>query len=313
MALAVASVMSVAHAQLLIGDDAVHKRLEITIDEDGSAHVLHELQSSLSPTTMRSVDGRYENLTMTDLAGNKMSHAVSQHENGFNVHILVSTTNTVIEYDLIDAVSKVGEYHTWDYSYPESTLFVMPDFVKRVYINESPIDFDDEKIKCHGCQALIEYAREELVKWESTTDGTDEIAHAIEIKTVADIPRIVLDYETRAIGLDIKTNGHAFVSVTIPHAFLDPPYEAHNIDRRLVARIESQNDTHSVLHTRMPESGVLSIFGNAMATPSDNGFLTVEADPLAHVWQVLPVMLVIAGMAGIVVVLFVWWRRRARS
>ena len=303
-ALAAASAAPAAYAQLIVGDVASHDRLEITINEDGTAHVLHEVRRSASPVTMVSVEGEHENLVMTDAAGNTVQHAVSQNENSFGVTIFGSGTNTIIEYDLLDAVSRVGAYSTWDYRYLETTLFVMPQSVERVYINGGPVDFegDARKIECHGCEARLEYAPEEETGLDVRSDGA---VHAVGFRTAEDIAGAEFDAGAGALVVEVDSEAHAFVTATIPHALLEPPYEVYQADERLIARAESQNATHTELRTRVPESGTIGIFGGA-----GEGKV---AEPEASGAGLAPLALVAAGAAGIAVSVALWRRRRGRT
>lgn len=310
MVLTIVLVIPVADAQLIVGDKASHKRLEITINDDRTAHVLHEIQSSQSPVTMISVDGEYENVTMTDAQGSPTTHPISQHDNGFGVTIFSAQKNTIVEYDLINATTKIGAYETWDYNYLETTVFMMPDDVNRVYINEGPVDLVDvKKIRCHGCSALLEFTLSEMThRYDVESDGT---SHNMEITTVASPRSVGFDADAHALSLDLDVDDHAFVNITIPHQLLKAPYEAYYGDERLKLTVDSQNDTHSDIRVRMPEMGILDIFGN-LDIKDAYGDTQTPANNLDDI-VVISVVIIAVGAAGIIASLFIWKRRRSQT
>lgn len=307
--LAAALVLPTASAQLVIGDEATHNRLEVTIGGDGSAHVLHEIRRSTSPVTMISVDGEYENIVMTDTVGNKENHAISRNANGFGVTIFGSNTDTIVEYDLIDAVTKVGAYETWDFYYLETTLFVLPDNADQVYINGGSANVSDSKrIKCHGCQALIEYtSAENTYEYDIELGGK---THSIGVTTAA-VPRSGgFDPVTDVIRLEFDVDEHAYVGVAIPHKLLEDPYEAHYDGERLRARVVSQNDTHSDFEMRIPGTGILDI--SRSAELDDMNTVPPEMDVTETDNAVIAVVIA-AGVIGIVVSVFAWKRKQASA
>ncbi len=302
--LAAALALPAAEAQLIIGDEAAHKRLEVVINDDGSAHVLHEIQKSAVPVTMLSVGGEYENFVITDADGNEPSHAISRNADGFGVTIFGSPTDTVVEYDLTDAVTTVGAYGTWDFYYPETTLFAMPESAGRVYINGGSVNLGDAtKINCHGCEALIEFTA-----LEETYEYAAGAGHTVGVATVATPQSAGYDAETGAIVLELDVDGHAYVDVSIPKALLGAPYEAYYEEERLAARIISEDTTHADFQLRMPGDGVLYILGSSNGTGTGTGPPADLQDDLSVVN--VGIAVIVAAAAGIGAVVFALRRRR---
>lgn len=299
-------VLPVADAQLIIGQEAAHKRLEITINNDGSAHILHEVRRSETPVTMISVDGQYENIVMTDTSGNEVNHAISKNAAGFGVTIFSAPTNTIVEYDLINAITTVGAYETFDYYYLETTLFVLPDSAERVYINGGSVNLEDsKKIKCHGCELVIEYTTlENTFEYVAELDG---INHNIGVTTVAVPQSGGFDSESNAIRVELDVDEHAYVDITIPQALLKPSYEAYHEGQRLAARITSQNSTHAEFQLRMPGTGTLDIFGNSTDTNVEK-LKPTRSDDTAL--MIIAIAVIAIGVAGIGISIFVWKHRR---
>ena len=301
-------VLPLADAQLIIGERADHKRLEITINEDGTAHVLHEINRASSPVTLVSITGQYENIIMTDINGKEANHAIAKSNDGFSVTIFNFPTNTIIEYDLLDAITRIGAYETWDYYYLESTIFTIPDNVDRIFLNEGSIELvnDVRKIECHGCDALIEYSLSESTHVYTTEiDGT---SHDVEVVTVAIPQSIGFDANAQTISMNLDVDDHAFVDIVIPHGLLKGPYEAYYEQERLGARLGLQNSTHTQLELRMPDTGTLIILGN---NSIDNN-ITIKSPKEMESGIIFPIIIIVAGIIGVLVTVFILMRKRTR-
>ncbi len=299
---ALCAITPAALAQLIVGEDAIHERLEVTIGEDGSAHVLHEVRRNDGPVTLVSVEGTYENIRMTDGAENEVDHAISTHDGGFGVTIFEPASNTIVEYDLVGALSMDGTYTSWKYSYPTETLFVMPQGVARAYINGAAVDFDNGRFLCHGCYADIEYGGDERIY--SYTPPDDDDGERIEVRTVAGITDAGFDANANAISMELDADDGVYVDVAIPKSLMDGPYEAYGNERRLVASVGIENMTHSWLQIRGASSGTLNIFGGDAA----GGDMGADAAPDITVG----IAAIVAGAAGLGIAIAVWSRRRQR-
>jgi len=294
-ALALLPAVLAAGAQVDMGGTAVHERLEVSIREDGSAHVLHEVRRSEGPVTLPSVPGEHSGITMSDTRGNEADHAVAERDGGFAVEIPPSGDGTIVEYDLAGAVAREGNYLTWEYSYPAETLFVMPPGTARVHVNGATVDIDDARFLCHGCYALLEYSPDERTYSYALAGGAPE--GRMEIRTAAGVSGAGIDTDVGVISAEILGDARAYVDVAVPKALLAGPYEAYLDGGRIAASVSVENATHAWLQARAG-GGTLNVFGEGGA---------VGGVPM---WAV-GAAVAAAGAAGVAVTLAAWSRRRA--
>lgn len=297
VAVALAVCSAAAGAQPAAGGEAVHERLEVTIREDGSAHVLHEIKRSDTPVTVPGVQGNHSGAMVTDAAGNEIRHDVSEGDGALAVALPAPEAGAIIEYDLAGAVARDGHYLTWEYSYPAATTFVMPQGTARVYLNGAAVDIGNGRVLCHGCYALLEYSPDERIYSYALAGGAPE--ERMEIRTAAEVTGAGIDPGVGVISAEIAGGERAFVDVAVPKALLGGPYEAYLDGSRIVASVASENATHAWLQARAG-GGTLNVFGEGGSPGGGGG---------APMW-VVGVAAIIAGAAGVAVTLAVWARRR---
>ena len=92
------SIIPIVDAQISIGEKAVQKSVEVTINSVGDVHVTHVIRSSNVPTQIELISGTVSNLSITDEQGEEKQLTVIGANSG--VLILQSQGNSIIEYDL---------------------------------------------------------------------------------------------------------------------------------------------------------------------------------------------------------------------
>ncbi len=280
--LSIIFVIPVADAQLSIGAKAVQKSVEVVINSDGDVHVKHVVISSNLPSQVELIEGTVSNLVVTNEQGEEKEFAVIGDKNG--VMIFPSQRNSIMEYNLANVLSQKDNLWTWNFSYIQTTSFIMPEEVDVLFVNGSPVFLGEKKgIACHGCQMVLEYLINEpnnikQVNWE------DE-EFLVEIRTWSEIENFDFNWLNKKISFEINGNNQ-FVTTVIPLELLWKPYTIL-LDGEIISYHEFiNNGTHVWLSMRPETSGEITIIGTTVIpefpiiAPLAIGFLMILVVPL---------------------------------
>ena len=229
------SIIPIANAQISIGEKAIQKSVEVSINSEGDVHVTHVIRSSSVPTQVELIFGTVSNLLLTNEQGEKKQLTVIGNNSG--VLILPSQGNSIIEYDLDQVLNQKDNVRIWDFRYLELTSFIFPEEVDLIFVNENPVYFDEEKgIACHGCQMVLEYFINESkifknVKWEDKE-------FVVEIRSHSNIDNFTFDQPTKSITFDVSKENR-FVTTIIPLELLWEPYLVFLDDEKKFIKINS--------------------------------------------------------------------------
>ena len=280
--LSIIFVIPVADAQLSIGAKAVQKSVEVIINSNGEIHVKHVIISSNLPSQVDLIEGTVSNLVVTNEQGKEKEFIVVGDKNG--VMIFPSQRNSIIEYNLDNVLSQKDNLWTWDFSYLETTSFIMPKEVDLVFVSGTPVFLGEKNgIACHGCQMVLEYPINELkninqVNWEDKE-------FLVETRTSSEIESF--DFSQSEKKISFKVNGNnQFVTIIIPLELLWEPYSVFLNDDEILKREIMNNGTHVWLNLRPETSGEITIIGTTVIpefpiiAPLAVGFLMILVIPL---------------------------------
>ena len=274
--------VATAYAQEFNFEEKADQRsVEVNISKDGRMFVTHVIDSSNAPQGLELVDGTVSNLAATDMEGNERHVGIVG--DGNTILILPSQTDSIVNYELEDALEFKNNYWTLDFLYLESTKFVMPESIKSFYVNDRKVELGDKKgFVCHGCQMILEYSFDEPniiqnVKWEEQEFNVEIISHS-------NIDNFVFDQPAKSLTFDISEEG-MFLTITIPRELLWEPYTVFLDDEQIRVVSISGNDTHVSLDMRPDNSGEIRIIGTTVVpefpiiAPLAIGFLMILAMP----------------------------------
>lgn len=271
-----------AYAQIDLGRDAAQERVEVGIDGEGLVRVMHTVKPSSSPAQLDLLEGAVGNLTVRDAAGNERPPV---RIGGGGLLITPSDRATVVEYDLSGAVRMVDGYWRWEFSYPQSVLFVLPDGIEWFYQNDRVRHADGApKLLCHGCTMTLEYSPDEPVVRGSA--AWEDREFAVGIITHSEVGGPVFDQPSKSLAVQVPGDGR-FVTAVIPTELLGGPYIVLLDDRRIYAHESASNDTHAWVSVRPHDPGQLTIIGTtvipefATLLPLLAGIMIMIAVPLA--------------------------------
>ncbi len=276
------SIIPVADAQISIGEKAVQKSVEVSINSVNEVHVKHVVRSSNLPNDLELILGTVSNISVTNEQGEEKIFSIL----GDNKGILIETSkeDSIIEYDLDHVLSQIDDVWTWNFRYLESTSFIFPEEVDLIFANERPVYLDENKgITCHGCQMVLEYSINEPknfknVKWEDKE-------FVVEIRSHSNIDKFIFNQPTKSISFYISEKNR-FVSTIIPLELLWEPYSIFLNDEKIFFREINNNGTHVWLNIKPETTGEIIILGTTVIpefpiiAPLVIGFLMILVVPL---------------------------------
>jgi len=246
--------------QISIGEPA-RQTLEISINEEGDVHVIHNVDNSNKVKQVKFVTGTLSNLKIIDVEGNEPQYAIVGGESG-SITLFPTREDVIIEYDLDNVLQQENGKWKWDFLYLTSTVFIFPEDVDLIFVNKRPVKIDDLRgMKCHGCQALIEYVIDEprkiqQVKWEDKE-------FVVGIRTLDEITSFNFDQPRRSISFDVN-QGNQFVTLAIPLELLWKPYDVYLNEENIIKHEFFTNETHVLLNVFPPTSGTILIIGTSV-------------------------------------------------
>ena len=248
-----------AFAQISIGSPAKQISVEITINSDGDAHVVHLIKQSNTVIQLDIIPGTVQNLDVKGVNGGYIQHAIIGDNMG--ISIFPTRENVVVEYDLDDVLFFNNGFWVWTYNYPVDTTLHFPDGVDLVFTNARPAHIETSGgIMCHGCNAKLEFAIDEPVvinevKWEDQK-------FPVLIRTTAEINSFNFNQPSKTMSFDINT-AQRFVTLIVPLELLWNPYEVYLNDEKIIKHEFSQNSTHVWLNIRPNSVGTVQIIGTS--------------------------------------------------
>ena len=269
------------YAQTSIDEKAKHKSLEVVINSAGNVNVKHVISSSNSPKQVDLVYGTVSNISVTNEQGEETQFSMVG-ENG--ILIQPSDEDSIIEYDLDNALVQKDNVWKWSFRYLETTSFILPEEADLIFANKMPVYLDEKKgIACHGCQMVLEYSINEPkisenVKWEDKE-------FVVEIQSHSNIDGFIFDQPTKSITFDVSKENR-FVSTIIPLELLWGPYAVFLDEEQISFHEYNNNGTHVWLNMRPENSGEISIIGTTVVpefpiiAPLAIGFLMIMILPI---------------------------------
>jgi len=281
--LSLIAIIPMADAQISIGQKAIQKSVEVTINSEGEVHVKHIVHKSSLPTDLELIYGTVSNVSVTNEEGNELLFSFIDDR---TLLVQPSNDNSIIEYDLEHVLVQTNGVWTWSFRYLETTSFYFPNEANLIFSNERPIYLDENKgISCHGCQMLLEFAINEPKNFKNITWEDKEFV--VEILTHADIDNFVFDQPTRSISFDVS-NENQIVTTIIPLELLWNPYIVLLDDEKILFHQYINNGTHIWLSLKPETSGAITIIGTTVIpefpiiAPLAIGFLIILALPFTR-------------------------------
>ncbi len=275
-------IIPVADAQISIGEKALQRSIEVVINLDGDVHVKHIVALSNTPRQIELIPGTVSNLSVTNEQGEEKQFSVIGDSDG--VLFLPSREDSIVEYDLEDALSKKDNVWTWDFLYLNKVTFIFPEEVDLIFLRDNPVYLDESRgIACHGCQTVFEYSINEPkifkdVEWEDKM-------FVVEINSHSNIDEFIFDQPTKSITFNVLDE-NKFLTIIIPLELLWEPYSVFLNNEKIRSYEYINNGTHIWLNMKPGTTGEISIIGTTVIpefpiiAPLAIGFLMILVVPL---------------------------------
>lgn len=215
------SVGTVFAQQAIIGNPA-NQVVKITINDDGSAHVIHVVESSAESQQITVIQNNFTNLQIKEETGQIPQYGeVSGNVKSFM--LFPTNQRTLVEYDLKNAATLKDGMWSWDYLYHADTKFYLPEAANLIFANGTPINLGEKKgVNCHGCQMKLEYelGQTQIVKQVQWQDKKFDV----QVITLGNIDSFKFDQPNKKITFDVK-DANKYITLIIPLELLWNPYQ----------------------------------------------------------------------------------------
>lgn len=263
---------STAFGQQLSMGEKPKEDIVVTIDENGDAHVVHQVQvNHNTPVQVDMITGNITNFSVTDENGSSVQYSTIS-QSPMAVLLLPSDRNmTLISYDLGHAVILNNGIWSWKYFEPpdaQYTDFHFPKGVDMIWSNNQdnpstarPVYLGQHGLKQVGNGFLLQYVINEpitiqTVQWQDKTFN-------VGVRTLANVGPPVFDQSAMAYGFNID-QPNSFVVVIMPKELLWGPYQTTiNMNKTLTTEIHD-NGTYAWIGIRPAQSGTVQMTGTSV-------------------------------------------------
>ena len=273
---------SVSAQEIEIGSIAQQKSIEVTIDDVGNVSVQHIVKSSGVTVQVKLLEGTIQNLSVVDEDDNEQIFTVIGDNRG--VMILPSETDSIVKYDLEDALSVENDVWKWELLYLDTVKFFLPEKLDLIFVNDRPVYLDDKRgFACHGCQMVLEYSINEPKKLYQVNWEDKEFL--VEIRSFAETDEFNFNQPTKQISFNVNEQ-ERFVTIIIPFELLWEPYTVFLNQEQIPFQKHINNGTHAWLNMKPNDSGEISIIGTTVVpefpiiAPLAIGFMMIMMIPL---------------------------------
>ena len=235
--------------------------IHVSINENGDAHVRLELPPVSETIRVKLIEDDFQNLTVKDSEGNDLQHALVNTPS-MSAHIFPTRSDVILEYDIENAVENIDGVWTWKYFYPLSTIFSFPEGVDFAFANNNPVPiFDEKKVRCHGCEALLEYVINEPTRIEN--GEWENKKYPVSIVSLLKTNSFEFDQPTKRIFF-VVDDADKHLTMIIPNVLLGGPYQVFN-EGELISKHEMpMNETHMILAFKPEAKGTIDVIGSTV-------------------------------------------------
>jgi hypothetical protein len=260
---------TVAFAQQLSMGEKPKEDIVVTIDENGNAHVVHQVQmNKVNATQVDLISGNLSNLSVTNQNGGPVQYSTISQSHMAVLIFPADRDMTLISYDLTHVVTLNNGIWGWHYYAPpdaDFTDFHFPKGVDMIWSNnfDTPSTARPVYLGGHGLRQIgngffLEYVINEpvttqMVQWQDKT-------FYVGVRTLANVGSPAFDQSAMSYSFNID-QPNAFVTVIMPQELLWGPYQGTiNMNRMLTTKIHN-NGTHEWIGLRPTQSGTIQIRG----------------------------------------------------
>jgi len=253
--------MSEAFGQISFGEPS-KQIIKVTIDEDGIAHVTHEVQGNREAAQqVETIVGTMSNLSVADKNASEVQYLTLEK---YPIAIVLPPSNyetIFIKYDLSNVLVLKDGVWTWNWVGIEPTNFYFPENVDMIWINDNPIYTGGKGIRQHGGEMTLEYILNEPIIFKEVT--WEDKKFQVGIRTLADIDGFEFNQKEKRITFDM-TKDNSLVTAIIPLELLWEPYDVYFNGNQTRNAEFNNNGTHAWVGFSPDTSGTIDIIGTTV-------------------------------------------------
>jgi hypothetical protein len=272
--------------------------------------------TNLKPIQVNMISGNIENFTVTDGSGNPVEYGKMQ-TTPLSIILNASQRNeTLIKYDLVNAVTNTDGVWKWNYYEPRNTdytAFHFPQGVDMIWTNERPVYLGNLGLGQHGNGFRLQYIINEPVNIQTVQAAGKSIV--VGIRTVAGLGDYAFDQSS--LGYSFNVDKAVPITVIMPQDLLSGPYSITVNGHPTLHQVFHYNATHAWIGFEPAKNGTVQITGTVggqgqqTGTSSGSSSATIgneqPAVPTTSTSDNTPIYLLIggiiaAGIAGIIIV-----------
>lgn len=298
---------------------APHEIIKSTIDENGTAHMSHLINNTLTgftPVQVDLVDGKISNLTVTDSSGKSVEYATIQ-KSPLSIILSASQRNmTIIKYDLINVVTNTGGVWKWNYYEPQDTdftAFYFPKGVDMIWANNRPVYLGERGLGQHGNGFTLEYVINEPVTIQNVQAAGKN--YAVEVRTLSGLGNYIFNQSLNTYSFDVD-KANVPITVIMPLDMLSNPYTVTINSNATLHQEFHNNATHAWIGFKPAKSGTIQIKGTTPGEgpQSGSGSATISGGATQPgMADSTTIYLAIGGIIAAGVAWLVITRKRAKS
>mgnify|MGYP001025002063 CR=1 FL=1 len=284
-------VIPIANAQLMVGEEANQKLIEVKVDKSEILQIKHIVASSNVPVTLNLFEGEISNLKILNekrenvLENGKQAGILSDAKGNQSVLIFPSKQNSIVEYNLEDKNTMYDNLWTSRIQYDEKFSILVSEDIDSIFVNNNLIQLEDKKgISINGGgKIILQYYNDipkivKQIQWE-------ENSFDVEIISNSKINNFNFEQESKSIHFEINEK-NKFVTITMSEELLGGPYVILLEDEKIKYAKSFPDENHVSLTMKPESTGQITIIGTtvipefSMFIPLIMGFLVVLTVPL---------------------------------
>ena len=255
------SVSQVFGQELTMGQKPVED-IKVTIDESGTAHVIHYVKGDDKVSIqVNMIKGNMTNFSVTDQDENSVQYFSIAKVQQSVLFPPTSRNVTLIKYDLPNIVSIKNGVWQWNYTTPSDaafTDFYFPKGVDMIWANDKPVYLGEHGLRQHGDGMNLEYIINEPLISQNVSWG--DKTFVVGVRTLSDLGQYAFDQSAKAYAFDVnKPNTH--VTVIMPQELLWGPYEVKLNGNGTLYTVAHNNGTHVWIGLTPHKTGTIQITG----------------------------------------------------
>jgi hypothetical protein len=308
-----------AFGQQLSMGQAAHEVLIVNIDETGTAHVTHVVNStntSLGPVQVDLINGNITNINVTDTSGKPVEYGKMMQTSS---SILLNTSQrnaTLIKYDLVNVVTNTDGVWKWNYYEPRDTDFTafhFPPGVDIIWANDRPVYLGSHGLGQHGNGFTLKYVINEPVTAQNVQWNNKNFT--VVIRSVAQPETYVFDQTQKTYAFSIN-KANVPITIIMPQVLLGGPYDVTLDGKPTLHQFFHNNGTHAWIGLNPEKSnGTILITGTTLGQESqsitDQGqqatVIPQQQAPLSAssndmMIPILIIGIIVAGVIGLIII-----------